>query len=121
MSKKRGRTGYRRHQATFVEHNGTTDENGQPTFGTESDWVPVVASWPVELVSVGGGETVRGPQVTAETTHVLYGEYFGGVGINAEQRCTVEINGALLTYNVIAARDLRGISEELRVDVKQET
>ena len=120
MSKRRMRIGARKYQATFSSHNGKQDTAGQYTYGVSDDWVPVVVGWPVEMVATGGGETLRGRQVTAQTTHVLFGEAFGGEGINAEHRCQIEVNGVTQTFGVVSVLDMDGLDMERRVELKQE-
>ena len=112
----RKRYGFRRDQATTMIHNGNQDAAGQPTYSNDADWSPVVIGWPVELVSVRGGETLRGRQVSADTSHVLFGEYYGGNGVSPEQRCV--INGE--SYNVVSAMDLDGTHTELRVELRRD-
>ena len=115
MSRRR-KIGYRRYTATAKQHNGKQDEAGQPTYGTESDWTPIVSGWPVELIGVTGGERIRGRQVAAEATHVIYGEYYGGQGITPEARCVVDGR----TFNVVNVLDMDGDHRELRVELKAE-
>jgi len=113
----RRRSGQRRYVATFYEHNGTIDESGHPTYSVDTDWLAVVVNWPVEVLGTGGGETVRGLQVTAETTHLLYGEYHGGDGIKATQRCVID---GEQRYNVVSELDPDGFKMERRVELKRE-
>ena len=112
----RKRHGQRRHKATAWQHDGSQDDAGQPTYSNDTDWSPVVTNWPVELVAVRGGETLRGRQVAAETTHVVFGEYFGGNGILPEHRCVIDG----VTFGVVSAMDIDGLSTELRVELKRE-
>lgn len=113
---RRERIGSRQHRVTVSQHDGTQDTHGNPTYTTTGDWDAVVTDWPVELIAVRGGEKVRGRQVTSETTHVLFGEYYGGSGILPEMKAV--LNGT--TYEVVAALDLDGDSREMRVEVKRE-
>ena len=111
----RKRIGYRRHQASFERHNGNQDDAGNLTYGTQADWVSVFAGWPVELTTTSGTEDTRGRQVQAETTHVLYGEWYGGQMAAPSQRCRV--NGLL--FDVVSAYDVEGTQQELRVELKR--
>ena len=70
-----------------------------------------------EMIAASGGEVVRGRQVTATTTHVLFGEYFGGEGVNPEMRALIEGKW----YNVTSVLDKDGLSEEQRIELKVET
>ena len=112
---KRNRVGYRRHSASFFEHNGTTDDLNQRTYDNDNDWLPVVVNWPVELVGVSGGEVLRGRQVSAESTHVLFGEAFGGAGIEPTNRCVI----AGTTYGITSVIEPDGDNMELRVELKR--
>lgn len=117
----RGRTGKRRHVATFQSHNGTTDAHNHPTYSTDTDWSNSVVDWPCELTTVQGGEVLRGRQVSEITTHVLFGEYFGADGVAAQMRCLIDNpSGSAVTYQVVAAYDADGLSDEIRVELKAE-
>lgn len=112
----RKRYGMRRYLASFWQHNGSRDPLNQPTYSTATDWEPVISGWPCELIATNGGEVLRGRQVTAETTHVLFGEFFGAAGVKAQHRC--QIDGTF--YNVVAAYDADGTRMEQRIEVKAE-
>lgn len=112
----RQRLGNRRHFATAYQHNGTLNQHGMPAYDDSTAWNRVVTRWPCELLTANGGETIRGRQVTATTTHVLIGEYFGGNGIKPEHR--VEVNGQ--TYAVVAGYDADGDNREYRVEMRLE-
>ena len=114
---RRDRIGARRHRATFTQHNGTQDDHGQPTYTTPGDWDTVVQSWPCEVLTVSGGERIRGRQVAGETTHVLFGEYYGGKDATDNMRVTVDG----VTYDVVTAYDPAGDHREWRVEAKRET
>ena len=121
MSKHRLNIGARLHLATFYQHNGNTDDLGQPTYTVDTDWLPVVINWPVEKLGVSGGETLRGRQVASETTHVLFGEAQGGLGIMPKHRCEVtDLNGSWQRYQVTSVLDRDGINQELRVEIKRQ-
>ena len=113
---RRERIGSRRYRATVSQHDGTQDSHGTPTYGTSGDWDAVVTNWPCEVLAVRGGETVRGRQVAANTTHVLYGEYHGGASITPEMKCV--INGT--TYQIVSALDMDGQRREIRVELQRE-
>lgn len=116
----RNRDGKRRHMATFQQHDGTTDAHGHPTYFTEADWDNVL-QWPCEVTTAHGGEVLRGRQVTAETTHVLFGEYFSAEGVTAAMRCKIPSDdGTMVTYDVVSAYDPDGLSRELRVELKRD-
>lgn len=114
----RKRYGKRRYTATFSQHNGKRDSHGNPTVDIPTDWTPVLAGWPCEKLTTRGGETVRGKQVTAQTTHVLFGEFFGANGVNAEMR--VMIPGEP-NMSVVAAYDPEGTQTEIRIEAKVES
>ena len=114
---RRGRAGKRRHRASVIEHNGNQDDHGGYTFADPEDYQTIVTGYPVELITTGGDERVRGRQLIAETTHVMYGEYHGGKSITSEMK--VKIEG--VTYEVIAAYDPQGDKREMRVEMKRES
>ena len=107
--------GNRIHAATFKKHNGNV-ENGQETLNKESDWTTFTQNWPCELMAVRGGETIRGRQVAEHTTHVLFGEYYGAVGITPEMKCVI----AGKTRNIVSVMDMDGDSREMRIELKEE-
>ena len=113
---KRQRLGRRIHQADFQLHNGNLDDSGTPTYTSEDDWQVVIAAWPCEVLNTSGGETLRGRQVTAETTHVLIGEYFGVEGVTTDMR--IEVNGQTLA--IVSVLDQDGDSYERRIEAKRE-
>ena len=112
-----GPIGKRQHRATFSQHDGTVDTHGNPTYATSDDWDAVVSDWPVEMLATSGGERLRGRQVTAETTHVLFGEYYGGNSITTDMRAV--INSVI--YHVVSVLDENGDSRNLRVELKRES
>lgn len=116
MPAKRRRTGARTKVAAFQQHSGTVDDYGTPTYTNDDDWSTVVAAWPAEQVGVRGGEVIRGRQVAAVTTDVLFGEYYGGSLIASDMRCV--LNGVI--YQVVSAVDTEGMNRELRVELKRE-
>ena len=113
---KRKRYGARRHNAKFSKHNADADQHGQPLYSEPLDWATTISAWPCELVTTRGGEVLRGRQVTERTTHVLFGEYFGAATATVDQR--VEIAGQ--TYAITAAYDADGLSQEMRVELRQQ-
>jgi len=113
----RSKVGSRRYNATFQVHNGTLDAAGTPTYTTESDWQPIVAGWPCEMKRASAGEVLRGSQVVAETTHVLFGEYFGATSVVPEARCVVD--GQL--FNITSVQDPDGFREEMRIELRRES
>lgn len=113
----RKRIGFRNHRALIQEHNGNQDDNGQPTYTVEADWLLVEPQWPVEMVAASGGERLRGRQVAASVTHVLFGEYFGAKEIRPDMRCIIDSS----VYGIVSVLDKDGTSMEMRVEVKRET
>ncbi len=113
----RQRIGSRRHVASAKQHNQTQDEHGNPTYSTDDDWSTIVEGWPCELLTTRGGEVIRGRQVSESTTHVLFGEYFGGKDITADMVVTVDA----VDYAVVTGFDPDGDKREFRVEVKRET
>jgi hypothetical protein len=67
------------------------------------------------MITASAGEVLRGRQVTAETSHVLIGEFFGVQGI-AETDRVVLSDGSKLAINGIMDQD--GKQEEARVEAK---
>lgn len=112
----RDNIGHRRHVATFSQHDGTTDDLGQPTYDTSGDWDVVVSDWFCEMVTTGGDERIRGRQTTADTRVVLFGEYYGASSVTTDMRCV--LNGK--TYGVAAVYDQDGEERELRVELRLE-
>ena len=112
----RHRYGFRNYVASFQQHNGNVDDHGTPTYSIDLDWVTVVPEWPVEKVAASGGEILRGRQIAASTTHVLYGEYFSSDGITPEQRCVID--GEI--YQIVSVMDLEGRNRERRVELRRE-
>ena len=114
MSRKR--YGHRRWVAQFQRHNGTVDDNNQPTYTVGADWDVVIEAWPCELIATSGGETVRGRQTSPETTHLAYGEYFGAESASPDMRAVIE--GTV--YGVVSVLDLEGLSREMRIELRLE-
>ena len=108
---------FRRWTADFEQHDGTTDTEGIPTYDTAGDWDTVLSGWPCQLLSTQGGETLRGSQVTSETTDVLIGDYGGAESLTTDMRCVV--NGK--TYEIVSVRDIIGTRHEMRIELKRET
>ena len=113
---RRERIGNRQHRATFSQHDGTQGADGNPTFTTSADWDAFVTDWPCEMVAVRGGESLRGRQVAATTTHVLFGEYQGANGILPPMRCVINGN----TRQVVSVMDVTGEQREMRIELKKE-
>ena len=110
------RAGASRHRATFTRHDGTQDSHGNPTYTTPGDWDTVVQSWPCELLTTNGAESLRGQQVQPTTTHVLIGEYHGAKDVTPEMRA--EVNGVI--YGIVGAFDPHGNSREIRIELKRD-
>ena len=117
---RRERIGNRRHRATFKSHNGTEDAAGHPTFSIEGDWVAVIEDWPCEMLSTSGEEELRGRQVNAHATHVLYGDFQSAIGVLPEMKClvTVTTTGEVVTKNVIVAMDRDNDGREMLVELR---
>lgn len=105
------------HQATFWKHNGNQDEFGNPTYTVDADWIQQPIKWPCEVLGASGGEVMRGRQVTATTTHVLYGEWFGVVTVTSDMRCQIE-DGT--RFEIVALLEPDGLSTEGRLDCRRE-
>ena len=115
-TRKRGRIGRRRNRATVTQHPGTeVDEHGQPTYTEPGDYDTIVSNWPVEIITTGGSEVLQGRQITAATTHVIFGGFEGGSSITSDMKITID--GA--EYDVIAAYDPDGDRKEIRVEAKR--
>ena len=100
----RKRVGNRRHLATFSQHNGSTDTAGQPTYANAADWTTVLGEWPCELLQTSGGEVLRGRQVTAQTTHVFFGDFMGS---EAEPTYRIIVSGR--NYSIVSVLDPDGL------------
>jgi SPP1 family predicted phage head-tail adaptor len=109
-------TGKRRDNAQIQKHNGKVDDYGQPTYKVEADWETVVR-WPCQFMSTSGGEFLRGRQVTAQSTHVLYGDYAAVRDVTPDMR--VKIRGQVL--GILDVSDLFGDQREMSIDAKRET
>ena len=112
-------TGNKRLQATFEVHNGKRDYTGNPTLDNDADWRAVPLDWPCEVIDGGGGETIRGRQTTAQTTHVLVGDYWSvkNRGINANMRATFGGQRA----GIVHVSDADGSNRQMRIEVRTET
>ena len=111
----RKRIGTRNHSAIFERHNGAVDAAGNPTYHIDTDWTPIQSAWPVEFTATSGSEDARGRQVTAETTHVIYGEYYGAGDVTPLDRC--KING--LAFGIVSINDPDGLQMEKRAELKR--
>lgn len=111
-----------RHRCTFQQHDGTVDGHGQPTYTVSGDWDASILDWPCKLQSTTGGERIRGRQVTAETTHVLFGHFSHAQNATADMRAVVtsSTTGATTTYQVVSVLDMDGEGRELRIELKRE-
>jgi head-tail adaptor len=108
--------GARRWRATVQQHDGTVDDHGQPTYSVDSDWDSVLTGLPVELLSTTGGETIRGRQTTAESSHIGYCDYHAGSSVTAGMRLVIDSH----RYNVVAVLDELGKRRELRLELRRE-
>ena len=113
----RKRIGMRSHYAKFKRHIGTLDDYGNPTYQKAEDWTDTgPGSWPCELLGTAGGETLRGRQVTAEATHVMYGWKIPAGSVRPTDRVVV----GQQTFEVVAVMDPDGRGFETRIDAKEE-
>jgi len=115
MAQRRYRVGKRRDSAVFEKHNGNVDDYGMPTYTIDVDWDRVV-SWPCEFLSAKGGEFLRGRQVSAEASHVLYGDFSAVRDVTQDMR--IKVRG--LTLGIIDVSDLFGDMREMVIDAKRE-
>ena len=116
----RGLIGNRRYTADFYSHNGNVDTTGTPTWDVSADWNVPVLTWPCELTTTRGTEDERGKQVTATTTHVLYGEYFGAKGVAADMKIIIGNDDDIITLAMVSAVDTDGTKREMRIEAKRE-
>lgn len=112
----RQRVGNRRHVARIEQHDGTLNGDGHPTYTTPGDWDTYVSSWPCEMLITGGGEVIRGRQVSDQTTAVFFGEYYGVQGTDPKMR--ISVGG--VTYGIVSAYDADGDNREMRIEAKKE-
>ena len=114
---KRNNIGARRHRAKVERHKGqTVDEDGNPTYTEPGDYETIVAAWPCEILTTGGSEQVGGRQVSASTTHMIYGTFAGGSLIEADMRLDV----SNIFYSVTASYDSDGDRREWTVEAARE-
>lgn len=113
---KRRAVGTRNHKATFFRHNGTTDVSGNPTYSVDADWEQLNQGWPCEMISGTAGETIRGRQVVAETTHLLYGDWAAVKFVEPTDR--VQIGG--VRFSITSVSDPGGDRMETRIEIKRE-
>ena len=109
--------GDRNHVATIQRHNGTKDDHGQPTYTTDEDWDTVVSAWFCELLGVKGGEMLRGRQVNAFASYVLYGNWNEVAEVLQSDR--ILINGQ--TLGILDVTDVTGRQMEMVIDAKVQT
>ena len=107
---------YRRHVARFYYHNGNRDEHNNPTLSRESDWIARPVVFYCEMQGAGGGEKVRGRQVTAVTSHVLFGEARGITTVQAADRCVIGDK----RFEVVTKGDPDGLDTEGRIELRRE-
>lgn len=98
-----GRLG--RYSVTIQELTAVQDDAGQAI----KTWTTVTAAVPCEIISAYGGETIRGRQVEARTTHVVTMHF--REGITPTMRLVETANGRVL--NITRADDFNGKRREL--------
>lgn len=108
----------RRYVASFYVHNGNRNQTGNPTYDDLEDWYQVAYDYYCEKINSSGGETVRGRQVTDQTSFVLVGDYWGARAIGVSAPMQVEIEG--IRGNVISAEDIDGQQLEMMIQVEIE-
>ncbi len=59
---------------------------------------------------------LRGKQVSAQTTHVLFGEYHAVTTITTDMKVTVNS----VEYGIVVVHDMDGDSKETRVECRRE-
>ena len=107
----------RRFVARFYYHNGNRDAHNNPTLSVDADWIKRPVVFFCEMQETAGGEKVRGRQVTASTTHVLFGERRGLLSVKPTDRCVVGGQN----YEVVATHDPDGKGIEGRIEIKAES
>ncbi len=115
MTKKNLYQRKRQHRVRFERHNGNVDAMGNPTYSVADDWNLLPQIWPCELLTASAGEVLRGRQVTAETSNVLIGEFFGAQGIEATDRVILS-DGQRMAINGIMDQD--GKQNEARIEAR---
>ena len=115
MANRHYNTGKRRDTALIQKHNGNKDTYGQPSLTVEADWETVVR-WPCQFQSTSGGEILRGRQVTAQSTHVLWGDYMAVRNVETTYRIKIRN----LTLGIVDVSDLFGDQKEMSIDCKVE-
>lgn len=97
-----------------MRHDGTVDSDRVPDYTTPGTWDTYIEGWPCEILTVSNGETLRGQQVTAETTHLFVGEYHGAKDTTTDMR--VEVGD--VTYEIISAYDPHNDRRDFWVETK---
>jgi hypothetical protein len=113
--------GQRRYVADFLRHNGTRDEFGQPTLDVPADWDMFVEGWPCEVQGAKGGEWLRGRQVTATSSHVLYGEFSAVRDVLTTDRLRTQTSTGVVTMGILEVEDKSGEARTMVIDAKRET
>lgn len=109
------RAGQRRYVADVQKHNGTV-RAGEQTFGTDPDWPTILPNLPVSFQDVGGGETVRGRQMEANTTGLVTAAWSPAVrAITPAMRLVIE--GRKL--EIVNVMDLDGKNREITMQVAE--
>lgn len=105
------RTGKLRHSVTLQTNTPTQDDNGQ----LNESWGNTQTGIAAEVLAVSGGESVRGRQVAATTTHLVTIHYRSGV--NPKQRFAW---GSLI-LNITRAEDPDGTRRMLECQCERVT
>ena len=107
---------HRRWRSNFARHNGNVDAAGNPTIANDKDWEMFIVAWPCEIRAVSGGMKLRGGrQVSADATHILYGEIHGANDLLPEDRAILS-DGRI--FEVIYTADETGFERERVVEIK---
>lgn len=114
---RRGNPGNRRSRAKIDRYNGTQDtEHGHYVYLDEDNWDTYIEAWPCEFLTTDGVyDTEDRYGASHESTHVLFGEYWGAQGVEPGDRVTVDG----VTYTITAAFDPLGDKREMRIEARR--
>lgn len=109
-----GDVGKRKWKVDIETSTETPDDHGQRI----KSWVNHVASVPAEVLSVSGGEVIRGIQVDANANHLVKCQFIASV--TTEMRVKWTPDGATDQYlNIVAKTDKTGERMEMVLHCKE--
>lgn len=112
------RRGRRRYSIEIQQHDGTANDHGHPSYEVTADWDSVIAGVPASRETVSGGETLRGVQVTAETTDVFVCDWSTMNAYSVTPEMRLKCDGQV--YGIITIRDANGLNREAIIEARRE-